>query len=128
MEFLTPLYTMLFTGACIPGSRIFVDVKGDFHICEKVIETNPIGNVDKGLDFGKIKKFLSEYMHHMDKCPSCKLRRACPYCYIHFMNDKGFSYSSEICKNVESFQSNYFTMAFSLGEKDPEYIKNSANY
>ncbi|MFZ3134499.1 radical SAM protein [Methanothrix sp.] len=126
--FSKPLSIMPFTGACIPGSRIFVDVKGDFHICEKVIETNPIGNVDKGLDFGKIKKFLSEYMHHMDKCPSCKLRRACPYCYIHFMNDKGFSYSSEICKNVESFQSNYFTMAFSLGEKDPEYIKNSANY
>lgn len=126
--FSKPLTIMPFTGACIPGSRIFVDVKGDIHICEKVIETNPIGNVDKGLDYKKIREFLFEYMRHMDKCPSCKLRRACPYCYIQFMTDKGFLYSSEICKDVDSLQSGYFALAFSIGEKDPEYVKNSANY
>lgn len=111
-----------FTSACIPGDKIFVDVDGDFHICEKIIATHPIGNVDEGLKFGKIGKFMSDYLHHMDKCATCKLRMACPFCYIHFMTEEGFLCSSEVCKKVEALQSSIFSMAFSIGEIDPKYI------
>jgi len=117
---------MPFTSACIPGDKIFVDVNGDFHICEKIIATRPIGSVDEGLNFEKIRKFISDYLHHMDKCASCKLRMACPFCYIHFMTDNGFLCSSDVCKKVEALQSSIFSMAFSIGEIDQKYIDMSS--
>jgi uncharacterized protein len=86
-----------------PGTKLFVDSKGNFHICKRANATSPVGDVERGLDFKTIKSFISEYLRHSDKCPSCDLRRACSNCYVPFVDNGMFFYSSEICKEVESF-------------------------
>lgn len=117
---------MPFTGACIPGEKIFVDVDGKFHICERVNGTYPIGDIEVGLDFGKIKEIVLEYLRHMDKCDSCKLKRSCDKCFGHFMADKRFLYSSEVCKDDESSQAYIFGTAFSIAEIDPSFMKHDS--
>lgn len=112
---------MSFTASCIPGEKIFVDVDGYFHICERVNGTYHIGNVEDGLDFGRIKDLVSEYLSHMDKCDSCKLKRSCNKCFSHFMAGKEFLYSSEVCEEDEIDQVDAFSTAFSIGEIDPEF-------
>ncbi len=124
---LPPSPLMPFTGACIPGVKLFVDVKGNYHICERVNETNPLGNVDEGLDFTKIREFVLDYLRHMDGCSSCKFRRSCSKCYSYFMTDTGFLYSSEVCKGVESPKLDVFSTAFTIGETDSSYVDDIAD-
>ncbi len=49
-------------GCCIPGQRrVFVQVNGDMHACERVGDKYPLGNVHKGgLDMKKVKTFIDE--------------------------------------------------------------------
>ena len=124
---LPPSPLMPFTGACIPGMKLFVDVKGNYHVCERVNETNPLGNVDEGLDFMKIREFVLDYLRHMDGCSSCKFRRSCSKCYSYFMNGTGFLYSSEVCKGIETPMLDDFSMAFTIGEMDSSYVDNIAD-
>lgn len=44
-----------FTGACIPGEKLFVNSDGEFFICERIPEIKSIGNVIEGIDFKAIK-------------------------------------------------------------------------
>jgi uncharacterized protein len=125
---ISPSPLMPFTQACIPGTKIYVDAKGNFHTCERVTETNPIGDVDSGLYFEKIKSFVSDYLRHLDKCPSCDLRRVCNNCYALFIANGTFFYSSEICKKVESLVLDDFSMAFTIGEMDSAYIEQQNHF
>lgn len=113
---------MPFTGACIPGRKIFVDVNGGYHMCERINPSFPIGNVDEGLNFETISKLISNYISHMDKCSDCKVRRKCGNCYKSFATDKGFSRSSEICEGIEQIMIEYFIRAFSIAETNPKFV------
>lgn len=124
---LPPPRLMPFTRACIPGVKLFVDVKGNFHVCERVNETHPIGNVDNGLDFIKIREFVLEYLHHMDACSSCTFKRACSKCYTDFMEDDGFLYSSKVCAGIEQEAIDNFSTAFTIGETNSSYVDDMAN-
>ena len=115
------------TGTCIPGKKIFVDYSGNFHICEKMVEINPFGNVHDGLNYEKISEIVTDYFRHMDKCPNCRVRRTCSYCYIKFATDKGFLSSSHICEEVESSSIVPFGEALMLAEINPEYVEKSAH-
>jgi uncharacterized protein len=113
---------MPFTGACIPGRKIFVDVDGFYHLCEKVNNDFPIGNIDEGLNFEKIYKLICEYNDAMDKCPECNVARRCGCCYKSFATDKGFLCSSNVCKEVESDMKRSFVDTFDIAEKYPEFV------
>ncbi|OPX77971.1 MAG: molybdenum cofactor biosynthesis protein A [Methanosaeta sp. PtaB.Bin039] len=116
---------MPFTGACIPGRKIFVDVNGFYHLCEKVNSDFPIGNVNEGLNFKKIYKLIVNYNSCMDKCPECGVARRCNFCYKSFATDKDFLHSSTVCKEVESNMKRSFIEAFEIAEKFPEFIDDS---
>jgi len=118
---------MPFTGACIPGRKLFVDVYGNYHACERVNSSFPIGNVNDGLNFEKISKLIVGYLRSMDKCPSCKVSRKCTYCYQNFMTDNGFSPSSTVCENIESIKKASFARSFNIAEIYPEFVEES-NY
>lgn len=118
---------MPLTGACIPGTKIFVDIKGNYHLCERVNSTFPIGNVKEGLNFEKINKLINEYINHMDKCIDCKVSRKCNHCYQMFMTDKGFSYSSKVCEKIERTMIDSFINTFIIAETNPEFVE-KANY
>jgi len=114
---------MPYTGACIPGRKIFVDVNGRYHMCEKVNEDIPIGDVNGGLDFKTILKVIKEYNNSMDKCPECEVTRRCVCCYKSFMTSKRFLRSSEVCKGVESGMKKSFIDTFEIAEKYPEFVE-----
>jgi uncharacterized protein len=46
-----------YTRACIPGTKICVSYNGEYHICEKINEHFPIGDVDNGLALERIAVF-----------------------------------------------------------------------
>ena len=123
----SPLPIMPFTGACVPGRKVFADVDGNFHTCEKINNNYPFGNVDDGLNFEKISKLMSDYISSMDKCPTCKVRRRCRNCYQNFATDKGFLHSSEVCRHVESAMRRSIVEAFEIAEIDPEFVEEIIN-
>jgi uncharacterized protein len=117
-----PPSIMPVTNSCLPGRKIFVDVRGDFHICEKVNDTFPIGNVDEGLNFKKICDLLKDYFRHMDKCSECKVTRKCGQCFRMFMTDNGFLCSSYVCKKIEAIRKASFARSLSIAEQNPEFV------
>lgn len=113
---------MPFTGACLPGKKIFVDAKGIYYICEKIDGAFPIGNVDEGLNFEKILNIICEYNKSLDKCKECKITRRCTCCYVSFATDKRFLCSSKVCEGIESNMEESFIKTFAIAEKYPEFI------
>ncbi len=123
---LAPHQIMPFTSACVLGKKIFVDVDGNFHACEKVAGSFPFGDVEVGLDFEKISQILNNYYRLMDKCPDCQVKRTCNKCYVTFATDKGLScLSSEICQGIEPAMSDSFSLALSIAEVNPRYVDQS---
>jgi uncharacterized protein len=123
----TPI--MPVTGACIPGRKIYVDVEGNFHICERINEAFPIGNVDEGLNFDKVAGRMRDYFQSLDRCSSCKVRRLCNICYcglVAGIGGKEFGRTSEICQNVESVTASGLADAFTIGEINPEVVEECA--
>lgn len=119
---------MPITGACVPGTKIFVDVGGNFHVCERINDKYPIGNVNKGLNFERIKELISTYINHMDKCPDCEVSRNCRQCFPRFMADNGFLSSSKVCKNVESKMKDSFVETFEIAEINPDFVEAKSKY
>jgi uncharacterized protein len=120
---LHPFSIMPFTGTCVPGRKIFVDVEGSFHICERVPSNIPIGSVDRGLDFEKIAEILSNYFNHLDKCSLCKAQKLCQKCYQSFATDKGFLCSSKLCEELNHSLIESLTFAFTTAELDPDIVE-----
>jgi len=119
-----PRYSIMpYTGACIPGTSIFADVDGNFHACERIYRGFPIGSVREGLNFEKIGRMLEEYIQHMDKCPTCNMKRMCNKCYQYLTTDKEFLYTSKICLDEELNQKELLARAFTIGELNPKAIE-----
>lgn len=69
---------------CIPGSRkIYVTVKGDFFVCERIAGSPVIGNVFTGLNKEKIRReMVDEYSEtSIKECKNCWAARLCNVCY-----------------------------------------------
>jgi uncharacterized protein len=110
------------TSACIPGSKLFVDVNGNFHACEKINYQLPFGNVNEGINFELIRKLRNDYLNHMDKCLNCRVSRRCSHCYLIFITNEGFLCSSEVCKDVEKAVKTELSESISIVEKNPNVL------
>lgn len=114
-----------FTGACFPGGeKVFVDVDGRFHICEKISPYYPIGDVDRGFDIRKIKNMLHEYNREIieKKCWNCEFWFMCGICFVHVAK-KG-----ELVIECDDIRQGYPNLLKSFLEKmevDDEEINNS---
>ena len=126
---LDPFPIMPCTSSCIPGRKLYVDVDGRFHTCERINATFPIGDVENGLDFERIAEMMGNYFQHLDSCSKCEVRRMCNKCYCAFVTDKGFLSSSQVCKDVEASIADSLSDAFTIGEINPEFLENlGSNY
>ncbi len=60
---------------------MFVDVAGDFFMCEKVTRAIKIGDVERGVDCERIGGFVREYGDFFrGKCDDCWAIRLCAKC------------------------------------------------
>jgi len=116
-----------YSGACIPGKKIFVDSTGNFHLCERVNEYFPIGNVRTGLDFSGIATLINKYNEHLASCGSCSVNRACLKCYTRFALDGSFEDTSTVCKSDENLKKTELSRVFSIGEAFPDLLNIMVN-
>lgn len=96
-----------FTGTCIPGDKkVFVDSNGRFHMCEKVNPFFPIGDVDSGFDYQKIRQLIRSYNEEVirAKCWECELWFLCNVCYVHAA--KGTELEIECGQRKKSYHRN----------------------
>ena len=90
-------------GQCIPGLiKCYVDTAGRLHMCERVGEDRPIGDVYDGFDANAITGFLREYDHFLqESCSRCWGVRLCHKCFVQFRKKDGLSQDrlGEFCKD-----------------------------
>ncbi|MBN1155525.1 radical SAM protein [candidate division KSB1 bacterium] len=72
------------TGQCIPGKlRMFIDSDGMLYPCERIYESVDIGDVYKGLNYGKILEILLDhYNYFYSFCKECWAQRFCSKCIL----------------------------------------------
>lgn len=115
-------------GCCIPGSRkIYVTVKGDFLLCERIDGSPVIGNVFDGLDKEKIKsELIDEYSKaSISDCSKCWGARLCNVCYSHCynngkldMNKKKFN-----CDDSRQYMLSYLIFYHKCLESNPKALE-----
>lgn len=107
--------------ACIPGSKIAVDPKGNFYICERMNQSHSIGNVINGIQWEKVDDILQKYQNIKNKnCSDCNLSRLCDVCFLHVnLNGSGkFKFNLEFCKDKRNLISKMLETLYSTLEKN----------
>jgi uncharacterized protein len=79
-------------GCCNPGvRRLYVDCDGRYHMCERINGTIPIGDVERGLDAGRISRLVDEYRAISEQeCCDCWMVRFCGICFAACVADGRF--------------------------------------
>jgi len=85
-------YDTHFTQMCFPGeAKLFVDVNGFYHVCERVKLNLPIGNVDKGFDYDMIRYIYREWSNEIirHRCWECAVWSFCGVCLAQSEDENG---------------------------------------
>jgi len=95
------------TRMCFPGKRRpYVTVDGKLHICERINNRFPIGNVYSGFDIPKITRLWNQFAKLMDTedCRSCWAVRLCELCFASVGGDGEFlpHLKRSMCDSVRS--------------------------
>jgi hypothetical protein len=113
--------SIMYTGACIPGTKIGVRVDGTFDICERMNEKFPIGSVKEGLNYKNIELIMNLYKENITKeCKICIANKVCQLCYSHVACDGKFEMIKNYCNNARSFLHNACSIVYSILEENPE--------
>lgn len=111
-----------YTGGCVPGDKMFVDVNGKILVCEKLGEDFKIGDIKTGLDFNQIAKMVKEYNKTIEKCKYCVIRNVCSFCYGSCGKKGVMEIESEKCRNaIEGFRQR-LELCYSVLEVDEKWF------
>jgi uncharacterized protein len=113
-------------GACVFSSRLFLDINGKFHICEKINHRFPIGDISNGFYYEEIQKMVSDYSSVVENnCMKCKVRFLCNPCYVSFAEDGHFKIDKDFCKwqkrNILNRLKNYVRINEKLSKNPGSY-------
>lgn len=90
-------------GACEFGSRLYLDARGRFHICERVNNTFPLGDVEKGFDFEKMAAIVRAYCDIIkEHCSDCNIQYLCSRCYAQFAGNGEFRLNPDFCEQQKA--------------------------
>jgi uncharacterized protein len=119
-----------FTGTCFPGvDRIFIDVDGTFHMCEKINSYFPIGNVWTGFDLEAINQLVNNWNENIAKrkCWECDVWWLCDFCYSAMVIEDKITIKKECCQafsqNTQGALREYLTL-----QEEEDEIKNINRY
>lgn len=110
-----------YTGRCLPGTKIAVRPDGTFHMCERINERFPIGDVENGLDFAAIRRVMERYdaeVVEAQGCARCVAQRFCPVCYAQACTDDGFD-ASALCGPAPELVKAQLSFLWSILEENP---------
>ncbi|WP_416150216.1 radical SAM protein [Salipaludibacillus sp. HK11] len=83
-------HLMPYTGACIPGDKIAVDFKGKLHVCERINQSRPIGDVENWFNVKGISNMVNDYISKITKkCANCPIQNLCEFCYPGVVDENG---------------------------------------
>lgn len=111
---------------CIPGFQIYVDPKGNIYMCQMIEYDLPIGHIDKGFDYKKIKKITDDYAKMSEpRCLTCWLNRLCDICYIHsvWKNKLSPKQKQARCRALINNFSIALPFYYAIEEKKPVFWK-----
>ena len=111
-------------GACLPAlRRIYVDVDGRLHICERINGSMPVGSVYDGVSARLIHNMIENYAHISSKaCRNCWAARYCPLCYVHAADNECFDIKKKEtrCEAIRKSICDSFILYNSIMERNPE--------
>jgi len=105
-----------YTGTCLPGRKLAVTPDGRFHICERINEHFPIGDVEKGIDENKIMGVVNKYFQNLPDCHLCWARNLCTICYATACTKGGFDFTFHCESALKSIKANLILL-YSILEK-----------
>lgn len=90
-----------FGQTCLFDSRLYLDTKGRFHVCEKLNHTLSIGNLESGLDYEKMVNMLKNFAQLLEeRCSECDIRFICSRCFAPFTWDGNFRIPEGFCERT----------------------------
>ena len=101
-----------FTATCMPNEwKLFIDTEGRFHFCEKVKTGFPIGDVENGFDFEKIRQFYRSWSEFIIKtrCWECSVWSFCNVCPAHNKKEKEIEIDCSSRRNDIAVLKEYLT-------------------
>lgn len=116
-------------GCCVPGKqRMYVTVDGEIYPCEKTGNIPSLGNVEKGFDIDKIKKFyIKDFINESSEyCKNCWAINLCGLCYTNCFDSDSihYSYRHKSCIEERIYLSNLLSEYCACLENFPDIIKN----
>lgn len=107
--------------SCIPGEKIFVDLHGDYYVCEKVDRRFKIGDIHSGLDLDRIAYMVSKFNEAKNKkCKSCAIEYVCDMCFLNCHSDDKVEFSAKTCEINKSSTAKSLTDMVNIWEERPE--------
>lgn len=123
---------LMLNGSCYPGKkRIFVDVNGNYHPCERFGHRLNIGSVEEGVQESLVDNAIESFAKIRNElCGECWSQRICSPCLQHAKDPEGeFSLEglSQTCEGKKSqlliALENYTKLSQSDKQKTENYIK-----
>lgn len=114
--------------SCIPGARrIFVAADGSFHMCEKINRCFPIGNYEKGIIYGRVKKIFDKFSDNaLKNCSECLISTQCSVCPATIANEDSFETGDYCLNRIELFKK-YLVSFYSSLENNPNAFSIKSN-
>lgn len=119
-----------YTGSCVMGEKIYVDVKGNFFLCEKVGCKFSFGHVDTGIDFDKVVSMFRKYRDiACSNCKDCNITKLCGLCFKELDQDLSFSKNKDLCEIQRANQKQMLEDYVTLMELSPTlFDENTSQY
>lgn len=111
-----------YTGSCQPGRRFAVSTDGKFHICERINEEFPLGDVEKGIDWDQCRSVMARYYHALPDCDHCWARALCTSCVAHNCEKNGFDFEHR-CNHIRIELAHKLRTLCALLEEVPDAFK-----
>jgi uncharacterized protein len=119
------------TGQCVPSShKLYVDVNGIIHMCERIQDLCSIGNVDNGLDRDKIQLLLNEFYKNVTKnCQNCYALRFCGICLASSLKNGAFTnINKESCSGIKKQLKENIASYARIIAKNKDAFKDSSGF
>lgn len=94
-----------FTGTCLPASvKVMADVDGNLHMCERISLDYPIGNVESGFDYNKIRVLIRNWRQQIlaRKCWECGVLYFCNFCFATQSTEEQIEISEKACLDLKN--------------------------
>ena len=113
--------------------KIYVDVEGNFHVCERISSFAPlIGNVNTGIRSDVIQEtYIDKYEKwSLPLCSECWAIRICNQCYVHIFSGSkiDINIKKDFCKKTKSMWEEFIKLALEIVERNPKGLNYLKNY